>query len=340
MTQPALDFFKKRTLLINAETTEGTDASPTGATDGFRFFDGASSTEYDKIERDIDTNYFGGKPFSVGSKRSKIEGSFELYPPATPGASSTSDATAAKILLPAGMAVTKDATGKTTTYNPISASVPSVTAYFYHSGTLIKSLGARADVSGLEIKIGDRFMGKASLTGTYADVTEATPGSVTMDSTVPVVARYANTLTTLNTLVKGGTVSSVETPLADLNVLAKSLSIDFGNALTHKEYTSAAFNSITDRADKWTLIIARTDMSADFNPWFVRDNGILITGALQLFDDDAQDGLFSTLGFRGQIDTIAETNTDGDYTWTLSGPCVPSDAGNDEFYVAFGDAAP
>lgn len=340
MTQPVLDFFKKRALLIKAEPSEGTDAAPVGSIDGFRLFDGASSTEYDKVERNIDTDAFGAQPFSIGNKRSKIEGNFELYPPATPGAASTSDATAAKILLPAGMAVTKDAIGKTTTYNPISAAIPTVTAYFGHSGTRIKSLGARADISGLMIQIGNRFMGKASITGTYAAVDTTTLGTVTLDSIVPVVARFANTTTLLSTLIKGATAATSGTPLSALNVWAKSLSVDFGNALSHKEYTSHAENGISDRQAKWSLRIAKTDIMADFNPWFVRDNGTILTVALSLFDDDTQDGLFSKLYVRGQIDTIAESDIDGDYGWDISGPCIPSSTGNDEFYVQFGNAAP
>jgi hypothetical protein len=339
MTQPALDFFKKRNVLIKAEATEGTDASPTGSTDGFRFFDGASSTEFDKQERNLDRDFFGGQPFSIGNKRAKIEGTFELYPPATPGAASTSDADCQKILLPAGMAVTKDAGAKTTTLNPISASIPSATAYFYHTGTLIKALGSRADISSLAIEIGQRFTGKGSLTGTYSDVSAGTPGTVTLPTKVPVVASNRNTTCLLNTLTRGGTASSDGTPLADLHVWAKYLGLDFGNALTHREYTEKAVNGITDRQPKFTLRLAKTDITDDFNPWYVRDNGIILTAELSLYEDDTKDGLFSLLGIRGQIENITEQDFDGDYGWELTGTCIPSDSGGDEFHLQFGDAS-
>ncbi len=340
MTQPALDYFKKRSLLLKKETTEGVDASPVGSTDGFRLFDGSSSTEFDKVERPIDRDFFGGEEFAVANRRAKIEGEFELYPPATPGQTSTSDADCARVLLPAGMAVTKDAMAKTTTYSPVSAGIESATACFYHTGTLIKSLGSRVDVSSLAIAIGDRMKGNASITGTYEEVTGATPGTVVLPSTVPVVARHKNTKTVVSTLVKGGTSSTVATPLVDLEVWAKSLSIDFGNALQHKEYTSKAVNGITDRQPTWSLQLAKTDISADFNPWFVRDNGIILTAALTLWDDDTRDGLKSTLFVRGQIESITPTDIDGDYGWELSGPCIPSSSGNDEFYIEFGDDTP
>lgn len=344
MAQPNLDFFRKRNLLIKAEVTEGVDSVPVGATDAFRLFDGSSSTEFDKVERPLDKAVFGNDPFVVANRRAKIEGEFELYPPATPGAASTSDADCAKILLPAGMAVTKDAVGLTTIYNPISAAIPSATAYWSHTGTLVKALGSRVDISDLMIEIGNRFKGKASILGDYVAVTEAAAPTVTLPTKVPVVASARNTRTLINTLVRGGTLSSDGTPLEDLLVWAKSLSISFGNDLKHKEYTSKSVNGISDRKATWSLKIAKTDITADFNPWYVRDNGIIVTGSLRLYENDAVagvlSGLYSALNFRGQIENITAADTDGDYGWELTGPCIPSDAGGDDFSIEFGDDEP
>ena len=62
MAQPALDFFKKRAILIKAEPIEGTDAVPLPATDGFQFFEGSSSTEFDSVDRMIDKPHFVPSP--------------------------------------------------------------------------------------------------------------------------------------------------------------------------------------------------------------------------------------------------------------------------------------
>lgn len=339
MTQPALDRFDKRALLVKAETVEGEDAVPVGTTDGFRFLNGTSSTDFEKNERDIDQPFFGGKAFTVGAKSAKIEGDIELYPPATPGAATTSDADCGRILLPAGMAVVKDATGKTTTYNPISSAIPSVTAYWYHVRRLIKVLGGRADLSGLTMQIGKGFMGKASLTGNYVNWATAAIPSVTLPTTVPVVARHSNTTMQLSTEAKGATASSVDTPLADLATWAKSLSVDFGSALSHREYTGKAVNGITGRDPKFTLQIASTDITNDFDPLFVRDSGIILSGLFTLYDDDTKDGLYSALGFRGQIEQVSEQSIDGDDGWQITGTCIPSSAGGDEFKIVFGDAS-
>jgi hypothetical protein len=244
------------------------------------------------------------------------------------------------VLLPAGMGITKDAVGKITRYNPISASIPSITGYWHHSGTLLKALGSRVNVTGLAMEIGKRFMGKASILGTYEDVTAAAAPTVTLPTKVPVVARYANTSCVLNTLDRGGTASTDDTPVADLHLRAKMLSVDFGNELGHKEYTEYGSNQISDRKPTFTLRIAKPDITNDFNPWYVRDNGILLTLDFTLHEANTLDALFSTLGVRGQIETITPTDIDGDYGLEISGPCVPSDAGGDEFYVLFGDAAP
>lgn len=53
MAQPALDFFRRRAVLLKAEVTEGTDSLPVAGTDGIRLFDGSSSTEFDKVERNV-----------------------------------------------------------------------------------------------------------------------------------------------------------------------------------------------------------------------------------------------------------------------------------------------
>ncbi len=342
MTQPALDFFKKRALLVKAETTEGTDSTPVAGTDGFRLFDGTTSTAFDKIERALDKPFFGGDPFGVANKRATIEGSFELYPPATPGAASTSDADCAKVLLPAGMAVTKDAVAKTTIYNPISSAIPSATAYWYHVRRLIKVLGARVNISSLAIEIGQRFTAKASIQGDYVDWASSSIPTVTLPTKVPVVASARNMRTNLSTLVSGATASTSGTPLSNLLVWAKSLSIDLGSDLKHKEYSSKSVNQINDRKPTFNLKVATTDITNDFDPLYVRDNGIVLVVNVKLYEVSGTpsatlSGLYSALTVRCQIENVNPTDIDGDDGWEITGPCLPSDTGGDEFTIEFGD---
>jgi len=325
MAQPQLDYFKKRGVAIKIEATEGQDALPTAIANGVLLMNGSSGTEFDKRERPIDRPHFTGTPFVVGNKRAFIEGEFELYPPAAPGAAGDSGADCSVLLLPAGMTAVKDALAKTTRYNPISANIPSATAYWWHVDTHKKVLGSRNNITGLGITVGDRFKGNVRLQGAYESVAQEALPEITLPSAVPTVARADNTETNLS--VNGG---------ADLLVWAKSLTVEFGNQLATKEYTSLKVNGLTDRQPTWSLRIARTAL-ADFNPWAVRDAATPITARLRLSESDNR---YSELGIRGQIDQINEVDIDGDYGWELTGPCVASDAGGDEFYIEFGDATP
>lgn len=340
MAQPALDFFKKRALLVKPEVSEGVDSLPVGATDGIRIFDGSSSTEFDVDERPEDVPHFGNTPFGVGNKRASIQGTFELYSPLTPGQVATSDADCARLLLPAGMAVVKDAPNKITRYNPISAAIPSSTAYWYHTSILLKALGARHNISQLGIEIGKRFTGQVTIMGEYAQVIEAANPAVTLPTKVPVLSSKRNSEFIISTLVRGGTALTDGVPLVDLHTWAKSLKIDFGNQLAYREYTEKGVAGITDRKGTFSMRLAKTDITNDFNPWHVRDNGIVLTGAYRLYEDDTKDGLYSELGFRGQIEQITPTDIEGDKGWEITGRCIPSSLGNDEFYIGFGNAAP
>lgn len=321
MAQPNLEQFKKRGVAIKIETTVGVDATPTGVANGVLLLNGSSGTEIDKIERPVDRPFLGGTPFVVGGKRAFIEGEFELYPPATPGAATTSNADCEVLLLPAGMTVVKDNVAKTTKYNPVSANIASATAYWYHAGTHKKVLGARNDLSNLSLAVGERFKGNVRLQGDYTTVTETALPSITLPSVVPTTAKASNTATNIN--VSGG---------ADVLVWAKSLSINLSNQIASKEYTTHKETGITERAPTFTLRIAKTAL-ADFNPWTVRDAAQVFAARLRLTESD---GRYSELGVRGQIEAINEVEIDGDYGWELTGPCVPSSAGGDEFYILFG----
>ena len=326
MAQPNLESFKKRGLALALRSVPGTPVVPSASTNGIMLFNGTSSTEFDRIDRPVDRPFFGGQPFAVGAKRAAIEGEIELYPPATPGQVSDSDADCGVLLLPAGFTVVKDDSEKTTRYNPVSSGVAIADAKWWHAGNLLNVAAARNNLTGLVLAVGDRFKANVRIQGDYTAISEEALPSIVLPTTVPVVARADNTTTTI-TVLPGGT------PLV---VWAKSLSVDLGNTITSKEYTSHKETGITDRTPTWTLRLAKTAL-ADFNPWAVRDAGTLLTVALRL----AQAGnLYSELGIRGQIENISVVDIDGDYGWELTGPCVPSDTGGDELYIEFGDTTP
>lgn len=326
MAQPDLQPFKKRGLALALRSLANTPVVPSAAANGVMLFNGSSGTEFDKVERPVDRPFFGGQPFAVGAKRAFIEGEFELYPPTAPGALADSDADCSVLLQPAGMTVVKDEDAKTTRYNPISSGIAISDAKFWHAGTIKQIAAARHNVSSLILAVGDRFKGNIRVQGDYETISEEALPTIVLPDTIPTVARADNTTTKITALPGGTPVS----------VWAKSLQIDFGNTIASKEYTSHKETGITDRAPTWTLRLAKTAL-ADFNPWALRDAGTLVEAALRLTESSQ---LYSELGVRGQIETINEVEIDGDYGWELTGPCVPSDTGGDEFYIEFGDATP
>lgn len=328
MAQPALEQFRKRLLTLKQETTEGTDALPTALANAILLMEGQSSTEGDIVERDIDRAFFTNRPFSFANKRAMVEGMFELFPPTTPGAASNSDAACAPLLLPAGMAVVKNLAQKTTRYNPASASVPSSTAYWYHNDTLLRVVGARHDISDLAITVGGRFQGRVRIMGRYENVQSSTLPVGTLYEDVPPVVSFDNSQAHITSPVSG----------TDLLVWAKSLSVSFGNELGTREYTSHKVNTISDRLATWSMRIARTAL-ADFNPWAVRDANTIIGAKLRVYNTGLV-GRYSELGIRGQIEQVQDVDIDGDRGFEISGRCIASNAGGDEFYIQFGDTTP
>ncbi len=77
---------------------------------------------------------------------------------------------------------------------------------------------------------------------------------------------------------------------------------------------------------------ART-AKADFDPWATRDAGLIIQGSYTMTDPVT--GVASILQFRGQIDQVQEVDIEGDYGIEITGPCIASDTGGDEFIIQF-----
>jgi len=325
MAQPDLTPFNRRVLLLALRTAADTPVVPSPALHGLLMFNGQSGTEMDVIERPIDRPFYGGAPFGVANKRAFIEGEIELYAPASPGQSTDSNAAVHAALLPAGLTTVKSASGKTTRYTPVSENIAVSDAYFHHAGILKKVAAARHALNNVSLDIGKHFKANVRIQGDYEDMEESPLPTVPLSTTVPVVASAHNT-TALMT-VAGGTA---------LTVWAKTLSLDTGNQITQRDYTSHRETGITARQPTFTFRLAKTSL-ADFNPWAVRDAGIVIHVSFRLNEGANK---YSVLGVRGQIEQISESDIDGDYGWELSGRCIPSNTGGDEFYIEFGDTTP
>jgi hypothetical protein len=340
MAQPELEYFKKKVVLLKPQIDEDLDPVPT-ASDGFRLYDGSCSTEFDAVENNEDTAHFGNTSFSVSKRRATIQGGFMLYPPSAPGQAVNGDAYCERVLFPAGFARVKDAVAKITRYNPISSAIPSLAGHWYQGASLLRVLGLRADLSDLGIAIDDRFMGRLSLMGPYEDYTDAAMPNVTLPTFMPVVATKRNTDLIISTIDRGGTLSTISTPLEDLVTWSKSIKFSLGKEGGLNEYTGGkGSNRMSNRKGTFSLQLAKTDITNDFNPIFVRDRGIHITAAFRIWESDSKVGLYSEIGVRGQLEQVTAADIQGDYGWDITGRAIPSSAGNDEVWIAFGDTTP
>ena len=296
------------------------------ATDGIRFYDGQSGTDFDSLEENRDKAYFSGNEFTTYNHRAFIEGFTHLYPPTTPGAAGaagTPDCHA--LLLISGMTQVLDAPGSTTRYKPISSNIPIATAAFYHAGTLKQPYDARANISSLSMEIGNRARAQARVQGPYDAVAETPVPSIPVPETFGPVIEAANSTMRI-TQYPGGVASGA------LPVRGKALTIDFGSKVASKEYTEYRETAIDDRLATFNFRIARTALG-DFDPFAVRKAGIYIAATMRVKNADNR---YTQFGVRGLIRDINEVNIDGDYGWEITGPCVATSAGGDEFHIQFG----
>lgn len=329
MAQPDLESFSRRLIAIKAESVEGTDANPSTSANTFDLLNGSSGTEFDKIERPRDRAYFTNESFIVSNKRAFVEGEFEIAPPVTPGSASGTlgDAPVEVILFPCAMEKTKSSVNGTTIYTPISDSIPTVTADFYHAGTLKEIVGARGNITSLAMAIGERAKGNIRLEGVYTEVDEAavpTDGDYTAFA-IPSVATHDNSQMRFYTSVAANTLP--------VFLWGKSLSVDFGNELQTKQFTQLRISSISDRNATFTARFARPD-KAEVDVYALRDAGAQIIIDFTTVDDDAT--TYTRLRVKGQIETITDTDIDGDFGYEISGPCIAQTGGGDEFELEFG----
>jgi hypothetical protein len=325
MAQPALEKFTRRGLAAVDQPVAGTPVAPNPANNGIRLYDGQSGTEFDTLEENRDKPFFSGNEFTTFNHRAFIEGYVHLYPPEVPGDAADGTPECDLLLRIAGMAKTLDDVAGTTRYDPISDSIPMATADFWHAGTLRRIYDARANISALSLEIGNRARAQLRVQGQYTAINEQALPAITVSETFGPVIEAANSITQVVQYPDG--VAG-----AALNLWGKALTVDFGSQLTSKEYTEHEETAIDGRQPTFTLRIARP-AKADFDPWAVRKAGTYITATLQVANAD---GRYTLLGIRGLIRDINETDIDGDYGLEITGPCIATSAGGDEFYIEFG----
>lgn len=325
MAQPDLEKFNRRALALAMQVADGTPVAPSTTTDGVRLYNGQSGTEHDSEAEEYDRPFFSGDEMVLTNHRAFISGGFRLLPPTAPGHATNGAMPGQALLLCGGMTRVLDEGAKTTRYNPVSAGILPATAYWWHSGTHKRVTDARGAISALTMEVGKRFSAEVRLVGSYESVLEEALPTVVVPSVTGAVIEAENSVTQV-TVLPGGD---------PLNVWGKALTVDFGSELNSTQYTELRRHGIQNRQASFTLRIARTAKS-DFDPWAVMRAHAKISASMRVTGPGA---IYSELGIRGQITGVNEVEIDGDYGWEITGPCIASPTGGDEFYIEFGDAA-
>jgi hypothetical protein len=319
MAQPALEKFSRRGLLLAAANT-----TLLPGTHGLQLIDGSAGREFDKGERNIDRPHLGSKPFFKKNKRAFIQGTLEIIPPVKPGNVTLGVATVAPALLSTAMAQVLSVSTGITRYNPISTSMPLVDGKWYQSGTLLDVTDGRGNLSAIKCEIGEPITAQYRMQGDYTEVEEEALPSIDFSAFLaPTVATHNNSELVIET------INGLE---VDLHLWGKMLSIDQGNTIATKEYTEHKETGISERNSTFTARFARPAKD-DFDVQAVSDAHQIIEGYWKLKEAD---GRYTKIAFRGQIENVNDTDLDGDFGYEITGPCVPSDSGNDEWSIEFG----
>lgn len=232
-------YIRNTVILAKVETTAGTDATPTGASDTV-LVSNMSITPLDaqNVSRDLVRGYFGGSEQLVATASVKCSFSVEL---AGSGAAATAPQWG-DLLLGCGMAEASLSTPNRVEYAPISSSLKSLTIYYYDDGVLHKLLNCMGNFK-LSAKSGERPMLNFDFVGVDGGISAAANASPTLTAwkTPPTMAKANVVDITLGSTyaagaITGGTVYS-----------STGLELDFGNSVQYVPLLSSESVDITQR---------------------------------------------------------------------------------------------
>ena len=256
--------WRKRVLLLKPETVYGTDSTPTGVANAILARDMTFDHQGDQLTRQLVKPTYGALPKAIAKKHVTL--SFEVEMQGS-GAAGTPPAWGS-LLRACGFAETITA-GVKVDYTPITDDPESATAYFHADGDLIQVLGLRSKVS-FSFPPNDVPRMKFDAIGLYAaPATGALPA------------------TDFSAFQTPEALSNAATPTADLHgqaLVMRSLDIDPGIQLVHRDYVGAEDVNITGR--EITGKVSVEALPAATKDWYGIANA-RTTGALSLIHGTA-----------------------------------------------------
>lgn len=303
-------FWKKKVVLLTAETEYGVDPTLSSTTDWIEARN-VALTSYDgtSVERNIEMPYFGNGGKVNGSTWSKLSFDIALVGSGTAG-------TAPKwgtILLGAAFSETVTL-GTSAVYNLVSNNIGSLCAHLNIDGHLFKFAGARAEVKGKLTAKGIPLL-TVELDCLYTEPVEA--DAPTIDRTGWAIEQAVNSVNTGKLTLNG------------VNLAFSELTWACGNVLTRVDLPGPQREvMLTDRKPSAACTVLAPALGV-FNPYQLADAATLV----------AMSNTHGTVigkkvkhDFKVVITNVAEDNVDGIAAYKLTLGVDPA-LGNDEIVL-------
>ena len=304
---------RKRVILIEAESSYGTDPTPS-ATDAVLVRDLTITPQSsDVVSRELIRPYLGASEQLLANTRVECTFAVEL----TGSGSAGTAPRYGSALKACGLSETV-ASGTSVTYEPISASFSSVTIHYNVDGVRHIVTGCRGTVA-LSAEVGAIPTLDFTFTGIYNAPTDTALPSVT----------YGNQATPL--IFKNGNTSSFA--LLSYAGALQSLSFDIGNSIVYRELVGGTKEVLlTDRAASGSVTIeAPTMAQKDYFSAALSDTSL---GNIQVTHGTAAGNICKFSSTKVDIGDVSYGEMDGVNMLEIPYTLVPSSA-NDELTFLF-----
>jgi hypothetical protein len=305
---------RKRLILLETESTYGTDPTPDGA-DAVLVRDlNITPLQSDVVSRDLVRPYLGASEQLLANTRVECTFSVELAGSGTAGTAPRYG----KALKACGLSETVVA-ATSVTYAPVSSSFSSATIYYNIDGVLHKVTGARGTFT-INGTVGQIPTIDFTFTGIY---------NAPIDSALP-VATYANQATPV--VFKEGNTTGFE--LLSYAGCLQSVTFDVGNTLVYRELVGCTKEVLlTDRASTGTVVLEAVTMATkDYFTAALSDGSL---GNLLFQHGQTAGNIVDFASTRIDIGDVSYSDQDGIHMLNIPYTAVPSTSGNDEFSIVY-----
>ena len=303
---------RKKTILLKAESSYGTDPTPTGSANAVLVRDlTVEPIVSDEVSRDLIRGFLGNQEVLLANQRVNVNFDVEMSGSGTAG----TEPKWGPAMLACGTAVTTTSTANT--YAPVSSSFGSCTIYYNTDGVNHKITGARGTFS-INCEVGQIPTISFSMTGIFNAPTDTALPSTT----------YSNQASPL--VFKNGSTSAFS--IFAFSGVLQSWTFEMNNTVGYRELVGGTKEVIiTDRSPGGTAVVEAPALS-DHN--FFTDATGTATGS-NTFLHATTAGNKITISCP-QSDLSAPTYSDSDGIVMLNLPymATPTSAGNNEFSLA------